>query len=69
MNWRQRCVENPDRAVFDGVGPFQISRNSSKYEFLYNRNASFVVRAIKTDRNGRISELMLEAVPNKKKSP
>lgn len=24
MNWRQRCVENLDRAAFEGIGPYDI---------------------------------------------
>ena len=24
MNWRERCVENLDRAAFEGIGPFDI---------------------------------------------
>ena len=46
-----------------------ISRNAGEYEFLYNRNTSFVVRSIKTDSNGKISELVIEAKPKKKKAP
>lgn len=56
-----------NRKGIKGMYVDAISRNSGEYEFLYNRNTSFVVRSIKTDSRGVISELVLEAKPNKKK--
>ena len=44
-----------------------ISANSGEYEFLFNRDTRFKVHGIKTNASGRITELVLEAVPTKKK--
>ena len=44
-----------------------ISANSGEYEFLFNRETRFKVHGIKTNASGRITELVLEAVPTKKK--
>lgn len=45
----------------------QISANRGEYEFLFNRDTQFKVHGIKTNTAGRIVELVLEALPYKKK--
>ena len=45
----------------------EISANSGEYEFLFNRDTSFIVHHIKTRPDGRISDLVLEAVPKKRR--
>ena len=57
------------RKGISGMYVDAISRNAGEYEFLYNRNTSFVVRKIRTNRDGLISELVLEARPKKKRAP
>ena len=42
-----------------------ISANAGEYEFLFGRNTTFKVHMIKTGPNGRIRELVLEALPAK----
>lgn len=39
-----------------------ISANRGEYEFLFNRDTHFVIHQIKTNGNGRIKELVIEAV-------
>ena len=42
-----------------------ISANSGEYEFLFNRDTSFIVHMIKTNSSGRPYEMVLEAVRSK----
>ena len=43
-----------------------ISAYPGEYEFLFNRDTKFKVHQIKTDGNGRIVEMVLEALPRHK---
>ena len=67
---RNRC-STPPVAVFNSSGRDAQSgaeySNSGEYEFLFNRDTRFKVHGIKTNASGRITELVLEAVPTKKK--
>ena len=44
-----------------------ISENSGEYEFLFGRDTEFKVHMIRTGSNGRIRELVLEALPTKRR--
>lgn len=51
----------------EGMYVDPVSANRGEKEFLFNRDVHFVVHQIKTDRSGRINELVLEAIYTKHK--
>lgn len=49
----------------EGMYVEPVTANKGEYEFLFNRNTSFKVHQIKTDSQGMIKEMVLEALPRK----
>ena len=58
-----------NRKGISGMYVDAISRNSGEYEFLYNRDTSFVVRNIKTNRNGLSPSLCWKQGRKRKRLP